>query len=295
MASTASSISNSDPQCYSIVDSFRSLRHNNPDMPIAAAVISCLTYIMKISTASTMAEIQTELKKNITYLLNKEKSISILAACDLYNQCVTRTSSNFKFNDFILCKNKLIERGDLFTSTFNINRSKISKYSDSFIRNNKTILVHGYSRVVLSVLKYAALQGKDFKVICTEGKKSDDESAGISFYQQMVEAKIPCELILDSAVAYYMETIDLVLIGAEGVVESGGIINLIGTYQIAIIAKTLNRPLYVAVESFKFVRLYPLHQTDVPNTDSKSNTLAKDVKVYVFMHFYIYLDFKSSM
>ena len=34
-------------------------------------------------------------------------------------------------------------------------------------------------------------------------------------------------LVLDSAVAFIMEKIDLVLIGAEGVVESGGIINLV--------------------------------------------------------------------
>jgi translation initiation factor eIF-2B subunit alpha len=39
----------------------------------------------------------------------------------------------------------------------------------------------------------------------------------------------------------------------------------IGTYQIAMVAKALNRPLYVAVESYKFIRLFPLQQTDVPN------------------------------
>lgn len=36
---------------------------------------------------------------------------------------------------------------------------------------------------------------------------------------------IPVTVILDSAVGYYMERVDLVLLGAEGVVESGGIVN----------------------------------------------------------------------
>lgn len=36
---------------------------------------------------------------------------------------------------------------------------------------------------------------------------------------------IPCTTILDSAVGYIMEQVDMVMIGAEGVVESGGIIN----------------------------------------------------------------------
>lgn len=32
------------------------------------------------------------------------------------------------------------------------------------------------------------------------------------------------------------------------------------------VAKALKRPLYVAAESYKFVRLFPLQQIEVPNT-----------------------------
>ena len=39
---------------------------------------------------------------------------------------------------------------------------------------------------------------------------------------------IPVTVILDSAVGYYMERVDVVLLGAEGVVESGGIVNKVG-------------------------------------------------------------------
>jgi translation initiation factor eIF-2B subunit alpha len=52
----------------------------------------------------------------------------------------------------------------------------------------------------------------------------------------------------------------MVLLGAEGVVENGGVINKLGTYQIALVAKALNKPFYVAAESYKFARLYPLNQ-----------------------------------
>lgn len=38
-------------------------------------------------------------------------------------------------------------------------------------------------------------------------------------------AGISCTLILDSAVGYVMEQVDFVMVGAEGVVESGGIVN----------------------------------------------------------------------
>lgn len=36
---------------------------------------------------------------------------------------------------------------------------------------------------------------------------------------------IPCTLILDSAVGYVMDQISFIMVGAEGVVESGGIVN----------------------------------------------------------------------
>ena len=45
--------------------------------------------------------------------------------------------------------------------------------------------------------------------------------------------------------------VDLVLVGAEGVVENGGVINKLGTYQIALAAAAHNTPFYVAAESYK--------------------------------------------
>lgn len=47
--------------------------------------------------------------------------------------------------------------------------------------------------------------------------------------------------------------------------------NQIGTCQMAMVAKTYNKPLYVAAESYKFARLYPLTQADLEtNIDNDS-------------------------
>ena len=61
-----------------------------------------------------------------------------------------------------------------------------------------------------------------------------------------------------------MEKAHMVIVGAEGVVENGGIVNKIGTFTCAMVAKAMNTPFYVAAESFKFARLYPLNQRDFP-------------------------------
>lgn len=44
-------------------------------------------------------------------------------------------------------------------------------------------------------------------------------------HKELVAADIEATLILDSAVGYIMEQVDIVMLGAEGVTESGGIIN----------------------------------------------------------------------
>jgi translation initiation factor eIF-2B subunit alpha len=38
----------------------------------------------------------------------------------------------------------------------------------------------------------------------------------------------------------------------------------VGTFQMGIVAKAFNKPFYVAAESYKFARLYPLNQRDLP-------------------------------
>ncbi|KAG1433512.1 hypothetical protein G6F57_022095 [Rhizopus arrhizus] len=85
----------------------------------------------------------------------------------------------------------------------------------------------------------ANLQNKRFKVYLSEGRP---ESDGIQAAAALKKAGIPCRAVLDSAVGYIMDKVDMVFVGAEGVVENGGIVNKIGTFQIALVAKALGKP-----------------------------------------------------
>lgn len=98
---------------------------------------------------------------------------------------------------------------------------------------------------------------------------------------ELLQAGIECTKILDSSIGYIMESIDIVMVGAEGVVESGGIINKIGTFTMALCAREMQKPFYVLAESFKFSRLYPLNQRDLPD-DYKYNkkSMANPLKAH---------------
>lgn len=81
---------------------------------------------------------------------------------------------------------------------------------------------------------------------------------------RLAQAGLPVTLVLDSAVAHVMDKVDMVIVGADAVTENGGVISQVGTYQIAVIAAALGKLLYVAAESFKFTRVFPLNQGDLP-------------------------------
>jgi len=93
-------------------------------------------------------------------------SISLSAACDLFMRFVTRTS-HLEHEKIDAAKSRLIERGEKFGEISLKARKTIAMLSQDFIYDGCTMLVHGYSRVVLEVLKLAASNRKLFRVLCT--------------------------------------------------------------------------------------------------------------------------------
>eukprot|EP00935_MAST-01C_sp_MAST-1C-sp1_P000433 g433.t1 len=235
-----------------------------PEIAIPVAAIKALTSVIKRSKASTMMELEVQLKAAADSLKNCEKallngrtSISLTAGCELFLRYVTRCFLDFP--DFDVCKTQLIERGELFAEESLKSRVKIAELGHTFIQDGQVILTHGYSRVVAKLILKAA-ESRNFTVIVTEGRP---DGAGYTTAKTMAEHGIPVTVILDSAIGYVMEKVGLVIVGAEGVVENGGIVNKVGTYQMAIVAKALNKPFYVASESYKFARLFPLNQSEL--------------------------------
>lgn len=244
---------------FSVINEFDNWR-KQPDLAEAVAAIRALASVIRSSEATTMMQLEIELKKASDSLKSWDTtSISLTAGCDLFMRYVTRTSA-LEYEDFNSAKSRLIERAEKFGEISYKARKIIAMLSQDFIFDGCTILVHGFSRVVLEVLKTAAENRKLFRVLCTEGRP---DRTGLRLANELAKLDVPVKLLIDSAVAYSMDEIDMVFVGADGVVESGGIINMMGTYQIALVAHSMNKPVYVAAESYKFARLYPLDQKDM--------------------------------
>lgn len=237
-------------------------------MPVAA--MNALLGVVQRSSANTMMGLQDELKEASQEILDwnsregNRSNIALASGCELFLRYSTRTF--LELTEFKECRAAILERGQRFAGISLAARDKIARAGHGFIRDGQTILTHGWSRVVAALLLKAA-ETKHFSLCILEGRPDASGAKAAEFYSK---AGIPTTVILDSAMGYVMESVDSVLIGAEGVVENGGIVNKIGTYALSICARAHDKPVYVAAESYKFARLYPLNQKDLPPTKSVS-------------------------
>eukprot|EP00887_Chlorella_sp_A99_P002792 scaffold6.g2792.t1 len=211
------------PNADAVVREFHEGLARSTDIAVAA-----LTSVIKKSTATTMMGINQELSDAAKSLQRcNPTAISLKAGCELFLRYTTRTSA-LESDNFAAAKKRLIERGQHFAETSKRARAAIAEHGERFIRSGSTVLCHGHSRVVLSILRKAAAAGKQFRVIVTEGRPDE---TGLTMARVLEELRLPVTVVLDSGVGYIMERVDMVLVGAEAVVENGGVINKLGTNQ----------------------------------------------------------------
>ncbi|GLV31113.1 eukaryotic translation initiation factor 2B subunit alpha [Carabus blaptoides fortunei] len=244
-----------------IEEFFCSILKNEEDVSAGVAAIRTLFNVLKDYKSETVQELDSNLQSAIEVMRNTEYPVTaVVSGCELFRRFITLAKLDTK--TFDECKQIMLERGLLFLEKLEEARGKIVKLAGQFIIDGSRVLTHSRSRVVLHTLKEAAKIGKRFEVYVT---KSAPDNSGEHMCEDLRADNIPCTLILDSAVGYVMEQMDFVMVGAEGVVESGGIVNKVGSYTMALCARELKKPFYVLTESFKFARLYPLSQQDLPD------------------------------
>ncbi|SGZ22900.1 BQ5605_C022g09558 [Microbotryum silenes-dioicae] len=225
-------------------------------MPIAA-IETLAQLISQSDTSTTTTELFSLLDQASTRLAQASfNPISLTCGTSLFLRFLTlqRPSPDTSFQEF---KAELVARAREFVHESGRCRQLISSGMNEFVRD-------GALQFVVQALLHAAQQQKNcFQVYVTESRPF---GLGLKTQAILSRAGIPCIVVLDSSVAYIMPKCDLVIVGAEAVCESGGLVNFIGSYQVAVVAKAMGKPLYALAESFKFTRLFPLSQYDLPTS-----------------------------
>lgn len=254
-----------DSTDFDIVTNYRSLLQNDPalNMPVAAiqSLVTALSHRPTSTVSETLEYIETLCKTLKTSIANP---ISLSAGTDLFQRYLI-TSLKPGRGDFEVVRRQLINNGQLIVENAQAAREKIANRGMNFVRDGCVVLTTGGSRVVGALLQEAAEASGGsirFKVIYVmPGSEASQE--GSSIVASLRKKGVQVATISDRAVGYAMSNVSMVIVGAEAVVMNGGVISRLGTYQISIIAKKCGKPFYVAAESHKFVKLFPLNQYDL--------------------------------
>jgi methylthioribose-1-phosphate isomerase len=136
---------------------------------------------------------------------------------------------------------------------------KIGEHGATLLNDGDVVLTHcnaGSLATVdygtaLSAVRIAWEQGKKVSVIATETRPKL-QGARLTVYE-LQQAGIPVTLITDGMAGYVMHKrlVNKVLVGADRIVQDA-VINKIGTYGIAVLAKEHKIPFYVAAPTSTF-------------------------------------------
>ncbi|KAK2803267.1 translation initiation factor eIF-2B subunit alpha [Onygenales sp. PD_10] len=275
--------SNDTSKPFDIVATYNDLLRSDPDLTMPIAAIEALVLLLTHSPSSTISETLDLLETHTAHLKRSiPNPIGLSAGTDLFQRYLITTLQRpgqlGPAGDFNAIRAHLLSNGRLFIKRAKESRDRIAAFGRGFVRDGSTILTNGGSRVVSALLLKAAEEQREtgapavrFRVVYVvsgghdhNGKSSGSDLEGMDTVTALRSKGISVATIPESAVAYSLGMVDMVIVGAEGVVENGGIISRMGTYQMGLLAKAEGKPFYVVAESHKFVRLYPLGQYDLP-------------------------------
>ncbi len=159
------------------------------------------------------------------------------------------------FNDNytgILSKDRkiLIEIVDDYLGMLRKAFDNLIEIGSSLIHDGSTVITHCHSSSVSKILIRAKNSGKEIKVIATETRPVYQ---GRITVKELSEAGIKVIHIVDSAMGWAVKKFkpDIAIIGADAITSLGSIINKIGSYLLALVAKEHSVPLYVATTLLK--------------------------------------------
>jgi len=246
----------------SIETYYRQALENDPHHSVAIATLKTLIKVLDQDKSTTVVGLRENVRGSIDRLKSIECCVQVESVSEIFLRFITLYVS--RYDSFEALKRALSIRSDLFLKDGVIAaKERVAKLASTFIAKNTKILVHSRSMTVLACLRAASKEDKNIFVYVTESRP---DSSGRQMCELLTKEGIKNQLVVDASIGIYLEKVDMVMVGAEGVCSSGGILNKVGTYPLAICSRDINKPFYVVAESYKFIRMYPLSQNDVPAT-----------------------------
>lgn len=190
-------------------------------------------------------------------------SLTIRSGCERFQAFVASLQQSMKAENFDQLRSKAIDQLSQVLEGMGDSRERLACTGASFITNGSVIATFGHSKCVTGILQRAKARKIDFSVVLVHSSV-DSHQLTLQLLSELTEAGIPVKIISEGAVLSHVQSITMFMTGAEAVCRSGGVINTVGTSQLAMLAKMFKKTFIVAAEDIKFSTLNVLDQGDVP-------------------------------
>ncbi len=215
---------------------------------IARSAVEALIIVAEASKATKISEFVKELEDTAKMLLETRPTAVSLPNAIRY--VLHRVHESQKMGRSLgEIRSATIQAGQEFIASSKTAIQRIGRIGANRIRKGDVLLTHCNSSAVNAIIKAAWEQGKKIQVFATETRP---RFQGWITAKVLGEVGIPVTLIPDSAVRFFMDKIDRVIVGADAITANGALVNKIGTSMVALAAHEARVRFFVAAETYKF-------------------------------------------
>ncbi len=231
-----------------LADAIRSMRiRGAPAIGVAAAY--GLALVAQASEAKSTSDLFEQLRAAAAELRStRPTAVNLSWALDRVLAVAERTYDVESMRDTVVAEARAIAGQDI------AGNERRGRYGAELLPDGVTILTHcnagalataGYG-TALGVVRAAFEMGKLVRVVATETRPLL-QGARLTAWE-LARDGIDCTLIVDSAAGSLMRAgeIDAVVVGADRIAANGDVVNKIGTYTLAVLAREHDVPFYVA-------------------------------------------------
>ncbi len=151
-------------------------------------------------------------------------------------------------------KNDYLELIDVIYERIMFKEKITSTNLMKILRGAQSYMTISYSTTILDAFKQLATNNIDKRIYVLESRPKRE---GIIFAKRLTELGFRVRLIADAAAGYYAKDADMIVIGADTILPDGSILNKIGSFQLALIARYYQKPFVVAASTNKFLTTAP--------------------------------------
>jgi translation initiation factor eIF-2B subunit alpha len=266
---------------FDIAAHYDGIVKRDPDTAPAIAAIESLIALLSENPLTTIAETLALLSHQSRLLIASQRNpIPLSAGADLFQRYIISSfqarPSFLQHADFNALRNHLISHSRLFIQRARKASSKIAAHASPFVKDESILFTYASnSPVVRTVVSSLAEAGKYVSVAVVTSPASARSTIAAS-------SQSPTTVLPIHELAYALSSLTpsqlqhaSFIVPASAVLENGSIVAPLGTQQLALLARAHGMPFYVAAESFKFVRQFPLGcgAQDLQSMGTKQSTL----------------------